>query len=119
MAGRKKISAAETERHPSVGEGLIEAFEELAAHLRGEKTGVESYTFIPSDELTPARIRGIRESVGSRAAFAKMTGIPAGTIEGYERGRRAPDAATRALFKIIEVEPDAVRRALAGEGRAA
>lgn len=119
MASRKKTPAPEMERNPTIGEGLIEAFAELAAHLRGEETGIESYEFTPPDELTPARIRDIRESFGSRVAFAALTGIPAGTIEGYERGRRAPDAATRALLKVIEREPDAVRRALKREGRAA
>ncbi|MFG1481037.1 transcriptional regulator [Xanthobacter sp. V4C-4] len=114
----KKAASSSAEPMPTVGEGLIEAFTELAAHLRGEAE-VESYEFVPPEDLSPARIRAIRESVGSRKVFEKMTGIPAGTIDGYERGRRRPDAATQALFRIIEREPEAVRRALVAEGRAA
>ncbi|MGU3492694.1 helix-turn-helix domain-containing protein [Xanthobacteraceae bacterium A53D] len=103
----------------SVGDGLIEAFEEIAAHLRGE-VKMEGYDFVPPPELTPARIRQIRETVaGTRKGFEALTGIPSRTIEGYELGRRAPDAATRALLKVIEREPEAVRRALIADGEAA
>ena len=38
--------------------------------------------------------------------------IPARTIEVCEQGRRRPDAATRVLLRVIEREPEAVRRAL-------
>lgn len=88
MEGRKKTPAREPERHPTVGEGLVEAFEEIAAHLRGE-VALEGRPYVPEAELTPARIRDIRKSVGSRKAFEAMTGIPSGTMEGYELGRLA------------------------------
>jgi hypothetical protein len=45
-----------------VGADLVEAFEEMAAHLRGE-VEVESYE-VPANVLTPARIREIRRKVG-------------------------------------------------------
>ncbi|UOK73522.1 hypothetical protein [Ancylobacter polymorphus] len=44
-------------------------------------------------ELTPARIRSIRESVGSRKAFEEMAGIPARTIDEYEM--RSPPTGCR------------------------
>lgn len=36
------------------------------------------------------------------------------TMEAYEQGRRRPDKATQALLTIIEREPEAAKRALAG-----
>ena len=34
-------------------------------------------------------------------------------MEAYEQGRRRPDAAMQTLLRVIEREPEAVRRALA------
>src|SRR5688572_19941526 len=95
-----------------VGNDLVEAFEEMAAYLRGE-VEVESYE-LPPDVLTAERIRAIRRSVArSTKEFEAEFHIPARTIEAYEQGRRKPDAATVVLLRVIEKEPDAVRRALA------
>ena len=96
-----------------VGDDLVEAFEEMAAYMRGEAE-VDGYE-LPADMLTPDKIRAIRRSVASStAAFEREFQIPARTIEAYEQGRRKPDAATRLLLRIIEREPDAARRAAAG-----
>ena len=95
-----------------VGADLVEAFEEMAAHLRGE-IEVESYK-VPADVLTPARIKEIRHRVApSTKAFEAEFHISARTMEAYEQGRRKPDAAMTALLRIIEKEPQAARRALA------
>jgi putative transcriptional regulator len=94
-----------------VGADLVEAFEEMAAHLRGE-IEVESYE-VPSAILTPDRIQSIRRKVArSTREFEAEFGVPARTMESYEQGRRRPDAAMTALLRIIEKEPDAARRAL-------
>jgi putative transcriptional regulator len=93
-----------------VGKDLVEAFEEMAAYLRGE-VEAESYE-VHADILTADRIRAIRRAVASSTKnFEAEFHIPARTIEGLEQGRRAPDAATSLLLRILEKEPDAVRRA--------
>jgi putative transcriptional regulator len=95
-----------------VGEDLIEAFEEMAADLRGEARA-EAYE-VPADVMTPERIRALRiRFASSTRAFEREFAIPARTMEAYEQGRRRPDRATIALLRVIEREPDAVRRALA------
>ncbi len=95
-----------------VGAELVEAFEEMAAHLRGE-VEAESY-LVPADTLTPDRIQRIRRKVArSTREFEAEFGVPARTMESYEQGRRRPDAAMTALLKIIEKEPQAALRALA------
>ncbi|MEX6506159.1 helix-turn-helix domain-containing protein [Jiella sp. M17.18] len=94
-----------------VGNDLVEAFAEIAADLRGE-TRAQSYE-IPSDLMTPERIRAIRRRVASSTrAFEREFHVPARTMEAYEQGRRRPDKATEALLRIIDKEPDAARRAL-------
>ncbi len=95
-----------------VGADLVEAFEEMAAHLRSE-IEVESYE-VPDDVLTPQKIREIRRRVASSTkAFEAEFHISARTMKSYEQGRRKPDAAMTALLRIIEKEPEAARRALA------
>ncbi|HEX9906493.1 MAG TPA: transcriptional regulator [Propylenella sp.] len=98
-----------------VGDDLVEAFAEMAAYLRGE-IEAESYE-VSDDVLTPGRIQDIRRRVASSTIeFERSFHIPARTMEAYEQGRRKPDAAMRALLRIIEREPDAARRALSQHG---
>lgn len=94
-----------------VGDDLVEAFEEMAAHLRGE---IELAAHdVPAAVMTPARIKAIRAKVASSTKeFERLFGIPARTMESYEQGRRNPDSAMRALLRIIDREPAAARRAL-------
>lgn len=99
------------EKGSSVGADLVEAFEEMAAYLRGD-IEVESYE-VPDDVLTPARIQSIRRKVASSTKqFERHFHVPARTMEAYEQGRRHPDGAMMTLLRIIDREPDAVRRAL-------
>jgi putative transcriptional regulator len=95
-----------------VGDDLVEAFEEIAAYLRGE-IEVESYE-VPDHLLTPSRIKEIRRKVArSTREFERKFRISARTMEAYEQGRRRPDAAMETLLRVIDREPAAVRRALA------
>lgn len=95
-----------------VGDDLVEAFQEMAAYLRGE-VDAESYN-VPDDIITPDRVKAIRRKVAaSTKEFEQQFRISARTMESYEQGRRRPDAAMQALLRVIEREPDAVRRALA------
>lgn len=104
---KKKI-----ERRTKFGRDLEEAFNELAAYLRGE-IEIESYE-VPDDLLTPTRIKAIRLKVArSTRDFERTFHISARTMEAYEQGRRRPDAAMQTLLRVIDREPAAVRRALA------
>jgi putative transcriptional regulator len=94
------------------GDDLVEAFAEMAAHLRG-KIAVDSCE-APESLLTPEKFKAIRQKVArSTRAFEAEFHIPARTMEAYEQGRRKPDAAMTALLRIIEKEPKAAQRALA------
>jgi putative transcriptional regulator len=97
-----------------LGRDLEEAFVEMASYLRGE-VEAESYE-LPDDPdvLTPERIKGIRRKVAtSTKEFERTFRISARTMEAYEQGRRRPDAAMQTLLRVIDREPEAVRRALA------
>jgi putative transcriptional regulator len=94
-----------------VGDDLVEAFEEMAKHLRGE-IELEAHN-LPDSAMTPAQIRAIRLKVASSTKeFERLFGISARTMESYEQGRRNIDGAMRALLRIIDREPKAASRAL-------
>ena len=94
-----------------VGDDLVEAFEEMAKHLRGE-IRLEAHE-LPGNAMTPAKIKAIRLKVASSTKeFERLFGIPARTMEAYEQGRRNLDGAMRALLRIIDREPKAASRAL-------
>lgn len=101
------------EKRTRLGRDLEEAFLEMAAHLRGE-VEAESYEVADDgDILTPERVQAIRRKVAaSTKEFERQFRISARTMEAYEQGRRRPDATMRTLLRVIEREPDAVRRAL-------
>jgi putative transcriptional regulator len=109
---RRTRSNAQPAKGSRVGADFVEAFQEMAAYLRGE-VEAESYE-VPDDVLTPERVKAIRRKVAaSTKEFERRFRISARTMEAYEQGRRRPDAAMQTLLKVIEREPEAVRRALA------
>lgn len=61
------------------------------------------------------RIRKLRNRLGmSQEEFAQAFGISASSIRQYEIGRHMPPPAVRAYLKVIDAEPEVVRKAVAG-----
>lgn len=60
------------------------------------------------------RVRKLRNSLGmSQQEFSEVFGIPVNSIRQYEIGRYMPPPAVRAYLKVIEAEPEKVRKVLA------
>ena len=60
-------------------------------------------------------VRKIRTRLGlSQEAFAQTYGFALSAVRDWEQGRRRPERSARILLKIVEKEPQAVTRALAG-----
>jgi len=91
-----------------VGSRLIQAAQEAAAMARGET--------VPGAVLhMPPDVRAIRGRLKlTQPAFARRFGLPVGTVRDWEQGRAVPDQTARVLLRIIEREPEAVQRAVAG-----
>lgn len=65
--------------------------------------------------LMGRRIRQLRNRLSmSQDEFGNAFGIPATSIRQYEIGRYMPPPAVRAYLKVIEAEPEVVKRAVAG-----
>jgi len=57
----------------------------------------------------------IRRRTGlSQAAFAARYGFSSASVRDWEQGRRQPEKAARTLLLLIDREPQAVERVLAG-----
>jgi putative transcriptional regulator len=60
-------------------------------------------------------VKKIRARLGlSQQAFAATYGFALSAVRDWEQGRRRPERSARILLKIVQKEPDAVTRALAG-----
>jgi putative transcriptional regulator len=98
-------------RRTKLGRDIEAAFIELGAVLRGDAVA-EEYD-ADSNAMTASRIKSIRRGVASSTKeFERQFHVPARTMEAYEQGRRAPDSATEAFLRVIESEPETVRRVL-------
>jgi putative transcriptional regulator len=92
------------------GRELEKSLREALAHSRGEIA-------LPTrmvNPMPPDQIKAIRKSVAkSPREFERRFGVPARTLEGWEQGRKL-DVAGRVLLTVIQREPEAVERAVAG-----
>jgi putative transcriptional regulator len=75
---------------------------------------------LPLDDRTLTRLRrpldvkAIRKGLElTQQQFAQEFGLELRTVQDWEQGRVLPTGAARTLLRIIERDPDAVRRALA------
>jgi putative transcriptional regulator len=84
--------------------------EDAIAIVRGEADPATYRVHVP-DQID---VRAIRKKLGmSQRQFAASFGFGLDAVQNWEQGRRCPQGAARAFLKVIEREPDAVRRALA------
>ena len=78
-----------------------------AAPLLTDEQLAEAKTVRPVDIAATRRRLGL-----SQTEFAAWFGISPGTLRNWEQGRRVPEGPARVLLRVIEREPEAVRRAL-------
>jgi putative transcriptional regulator len=85
--------------------------EDALAYARGDPSrGVAHEIEVPGVD-----VRAVRTRLGlSQPKFAAMFRVSVATVRNWEQGRRRPEGPARVLLTVIEREPDAVRRALAG-----
>ena len=84
-------------------EPKVDLTEELIASM-------EEAVQIIAGEVAPSRVH--HPVVVPDVAFAARFGVALPTLRKWEQGKRRPDGPARVLLRVIEREPDAVRRAL-------
>ncbi len=91
---------------PSVGQSAIAGLREGLAHLRGES--------VPGLVVRkPVDVAAVRKGTGlSQDKFAAEFGLAVAAVRAWEQNLRTPDLAAQTLLRVIESNPDAVRRAV-------
>jgi putative transcriptional regulator len=90
------------------------AGEKILRSVRNLRAEVRSGAALPVHVPTEIDVKAIRKKLGmSQRQFAASFGFGLDAVQNWEQGRRRPEGAARAFLKVIEREPDAVRRALA------
>ena len=86
------------------GEDLIQSLNEALAHAKGEGPAVVHAPVIPREVRKQARL--------TQAQMATLMGMSVSGYRKWEQGARRVSGPATTLLRIIEREPNAVRRAL-------
>jgi putative transcriptional regulator len=88
---------------------ILTGARQALAYARGELT--DGFVAHVPEEFD---VKALRRKLGmSQARFAASFGFGLAAVQSWEQGRRRPEGPARVLLKVIEHDPDAVRRALA------
>ena len=91
------------------GESILKGARQALDYARGAREGFVAH--VPEE----VDVVAIRRRLGlSQAEFASRFGFKLDALQNWEQGRRRPEGAARAFLRVIEREPEAVQRALAG-----
>ena len=74
------------------------------------KAGATAKTWSP-EQLLAISVR--KELHKSQPAFAKLLGIPVGTLRDWEQGRKQPDSAAVTLIKVAQSHPQVLEQLVA------
>lgn len=128
MAGTVKVTkemmeAAQRETDWAAQDALTD--EEIASRVAGDPDAAPVMT---AEQIQAARaraaalvpdVKATRARLGlTQAAFAARFHLPVSSIRDWEQHRTTPDPAARVLLRVIDHNPKAVERALAGVRKA-
>ena len=91
------------------GENLLGSIREDALSCAARARASWSFTSPPSSTSRPSDASSAYRS----QRFAKSFGFGLAAVQSWEQGRRRPEGPARVLLKVIEHDPEAVRRSLA------
>ena len=94
----------------TLGDDLLEGMQEMLAHMRGEETGATTHRV----EVETVDAKAIRAKYKmTQADMAMVLGTSLSGYKKWEQGQRRPSGVALTLLKIMDKEPEAVKRALA------
>jgi putative transcriptional regulator len=91
-------------------DSIMAGLEDALAYAKGDRSrGITHQVEVPEVD-----VRAVRAGLGlSQAGFAAMFRVSVATVRNWEQGRRRPEGPARVLLRVIEREPEVVRRVLA------
>jgi putative transcriptional regulator len=116
MTTKRATKSTKKQRRPrrrNVAAEFIKAMGEAVAIAEG-RTRAARVHVVPV-KVPPIDVRLVRRKTGlSQTVFAARFGFSPGTVREWEQRRRVPTGPARVLLYVIDREPEAVLRALAG-----
>ncbi len=96
----------------SVAEDIIQGLHEILLHKQGKITLREFTVEVPDEpRISPEEIVSLREQLGySQPVFAAMLHIQPATLKNWEQGRSRPNTQAALLFRLIEKDPQTLRK---------
>jgi putative transcriptional regulator len=101
---------------PDAGSRILRSARQALAIARGEADPATYAVHVP-EQVDVKRIREKLDMTQER--FAATFGFSVASVRHWERRDRTPEGPARAYLLVIDRDPDAVRRALAGKGQEA
>ena len=93
------------------GDSILRGLEQALAHIKGEADPSQYRVHYIAVEVLD--VRAIRAKTGlTQEAFAQRFGFSVNTLRHWEQGKRQPEGPARSYLKVIDADPEAVRRAL-------
>jgi putative transcriptional regulator len=86
------------------GDDLIQAMTEALAHAKGEGPAIVHAPMTPREVRVQAKL--------SQAQMAPLMGMSLSGYRKWEQGQRRVSGPAAALLRLIQQEPDAVKRTL-------
>ena len=86
---------------------LYEELRDSLEEIRDRPETLRQHVFTPLDISKVRRIFGM-----SQSQMALFLNVSARTLQNWEQGRREPTGAAQTLLRVMQKEPEAVKRAL-------
>ena len=103
MAKMTEKQMAKWEKTRNIGQEILQGIRDIKAGRGGRRFTVDSY----------AIVRAREKSGLTQAEFAKLLGVSVRTLQDWEQGRRAPNAAAQTLIEVAEKHPKVLRELVA------
>ena len=91
------------------GDDLLQSLQEALAHARGEQDDLVEHR-VETDALDPKVMRSRLKLTQDQMTF--LMGMSVSGYRKWQQGQQSPGGAARTLLRVMEREPEAVKRAL-------
>jgi len=94
----------------SGGQKILDGLDDVIAWTNGDENAAR---IIDWQAPTSVDVRAIRQKMGmTQRQFAARFGLKLDSLRNWEQDKRVPETSARVLLTVIDLEPEAVKRAL-------
>jgi len=94
----------------SGGQKILDGLDDVIAWTNGDENAAR---IIDWQAPTSVDVRAIRQKMGmTQRQFAARFGLKLDSLRNWEQDKRVPETSARVLLTVMDLEPEAVKRAL-------